>query len=226
MPAVSSTGKAAQGRRPLKLRLLLTLYSNGNIAGCALALLGPVLLFAGVIGPGWLFITAGLYAGGWLLGWAGRQAPQIERRIEDTLTVEETLTRLDTLAAGVAPHLTSDMNGHLRSVRTSIAEVLPRLLGERSHHDANLFTVRETVLRYLPETLANYVALPPAFRTTHVLTDGKTARQILADQLALLDGKMREIVANVAGADAQALLANGKFLEMKFQQPDFLAGMA
>jgi hypothetical protein len=226
MPAVSSTGKAGQGRRPLKLRLLLTLYSNGNIAGCALALLGPVLLFAGVIGPGWLIITAGLYAGGWLLGWAGRQAPLIERRIEDTLTIEETLARLDTLAAGVAPHLTSDMNGHLRSVRTSIAEVLPRLLGERSHHDANLFTVRETVLRYLPETLANYVALPPAFRTTHVLTDGKTARQILADQLALLDGKMREIVANVAGADAHALLANGKFLEMKFQQPDFLAGMA
>lgn len=226
MPAVSSTGKAAQGRRPVKLRLLLTLYSNGNIAGCALALLGPVLLFAGVIGPGWLIITAGLYAGGWLLGWAGRQAPLIERRIEDTLTIEETLARLDTLAAGVAPHLTSDMNGHLRSVRTSIAEVLPRLLGERSHHDANLFTVRETVLRYLPETLANYVALPPAFRTTHVLTDGKTARQILADQLALLDGKMREIVANVAGADAHALLANGKFLEMKFQQPDFLAGMA
>jgi hypothetical protein len=26
----------------------------------------------------------------------------------------------------------------------------------------------------------------------------------------------------VAGADAQALLVNGKFLEMKFQQPDFL----
>ncbi|MES2612768.1 MAG: hypothetical protein V4679_21120 [Pseudomonadota bacterium] len=225
-PAASSIDKAVQGRRPLKLRLLLTLYSNGNIAGCALALLGPVLLFAGAIGPGWLPITAALYAAGWLLGWGSRQAPHIERRIEDTLTIEETLTRLDTLAAGVAPHLTADMNGHLRSVRSCVAEVLPRLLGERSsHHDANLFTVRETVLRYLPETLANYVALPPAFRTTHVLTDGKTARQILADQLALLDGKMREIVANVAGADAQALLANGKFLEMKFQQPDFLAGI-
>lgn len=72
MPAASSTGKAAQGRRPLKLRLLLTLYSNGNIAGCALALLGPVLLFAGVIGPGWLFITAGLYAGAGC--WAGPAA--------------------------------------------------------------------------------------------------------------------------------------------------------
>jgi len=207
--------------RPLKLRLLLFFYGNPNIAGCALALLGPLLLFAGVIGPGWLAITAGLYGVGWLLGWAGRRTPEVERLIEDSLTVGQTLERLDTLIGRVGPHLSADMNANLASVRTSVAEVLPRLVGARSF-DADLFTVRETVLRYLPETLANYVALPPVFRTTHALKDGKTARQLLAEQLALLDGKMREIVANVAGADAQALLANGKFLEMKFQQPDFL----
>ena len=207
--------------RPLKTRLLLFLYSNGNIAGSALALLGPALLFAGVIGPGWGLITAGLYAAGWTAGWAGRRAPDIERRIEDSLTVEQTLEHLDKLVSQVQPLLTTDMQQQLASVRTSVAEVLPRLVGARNH-DADLFTVRETVLRYLPETLANYVALPPVFRNSHALKDGKTARQLLAEQLALLASKMREIVANVAGADAQALLANGKFLEMKFQQPDFL----
>lgn len=207
--------------RPLKTRLLLFMYSNGNIAGCALALLGPALLFAGVIGPGWGFITAGLYATGWAAGSAGRRAPDIERRIEDSLSVEQTLEHLDKLVSQVHPLLTADMQQQLASVRTSVAEVLPRLVGARSH-DADLFTVRETVLRYLPETLANYVALPPVFRNSHALKDGKTARQLLAEQLALLASKMREIVANVAGADAQALLANGKFLEMKFQQPDFL----
>jgi hypothetical protein len=205
----------------LKLRLLLFLYSTANIAGCALALLGPALLFAGVIGPGWGFITAGLYAAGWAVGWAGRRAPEVERRIEDSLTVEQTLEHLDRLVQQVQPQLTADMHAHLASVRTSVAEVLPRLVGARSH-DADLFTVRETVLRYLPETLANYVALPPAFRSTQALKDGKTARQLLAEQLALLDEKMLEIVGNVSSADAQALLANGKFLEMKFQQPDFL----
>jgi hypothetical protein len=207
--------------RPWRWRALLFLYSDANIAGSALALLGPALLFAGVIGPGWLLITAGLYAAGWAVGWAGRNAPAVERQIEDSLTMEETLDRLDRLVRQVQPQLSPDMNAHLASVRTSVAEVLPRLVGARSH-DADLYTVRETVLRYLPETLANYVALPPVFRTTHSLQDGQTARQLLASQLALLDGKMREIVANVAGADAQALVANGHFLEMKFRQPDFL----
>ena len=215
------SARVPSSSRPLKLRLLLFLYSTANIAGCALALLGPALLFAGVIGPGWGFITAGLYGAGWAVGWAGRRAPEVERRIEDSLTVEQTLAHLDRLVQQVQPQLSADMQAHLASVRTSVAEVLPRLVGARSH-DADLFTVRETVLRYLPETLANYVALPPAFRSTQALKDGKTARQLLGEQLALLDEKMLEIVANVSSADAQALLANGKFLEMKFQQPDFL----
>ncbi|HYN58189.1 MAG TPA: hypothetical protein VET87_01375 [Rubrivivax sp.] len=211
--------------RPLKLRLLLFLYGNANIAACGLALLGPLLLFAGVIGPGWLFITAGLYCAGWVMGrmgWMGRGAPAIERQIADSLGVEQTLQRLDQLVAQARPHLTADMNGHLESVRSSAAEVLPRLVGAKSF-DNDLFTVRETVLRYLPETLANYVALPPVFRTAHTLQGGKTARQLLGEQLSLLDEKLREIVANVASADAQALLANGHFLQAKFRQPDFLA---
>ena len=203
------------------MRLLLFLYGNGNIAGCALALLGPALLFAGVIGPGWGWITAGLYLAGWAAGSAGARAPAVERRIEDSLTVEQTLEHFDELVQRVKPQLTPEMHAHLASVRASVAEVLPRLVGARSH-DADLFTVRETVLRYLPETLANYVALPPVFRSSHALEGGKTARDLLAEQLALLDDKLREIVANVAAADAQALLANGKFLEAKFRQPDFL----
>lgn len=206
--------------RSLKLRALLFLYGNGNILGCALALLGPALLFANVIDRGWLLITAALYVAGWLLG---RKAPELERRIEDSLSVEQTLERLDRVVAQAQPHLTEDMRKSLDNVRGSVGEVLPRLVGARTGGD-DLFTVRETVLRYLPETLANYVALPPAFRLTHAVKDGKTARQLLGEQLGLLDDKLREIVANVASSDAAALVANGQFLEKKFRQPDFLAG--
>jgi hypothetical protein len=209
-------------QRSLKLRFLLWLYGNPNMLGCALALLGPLLLFAGVIKPYWWAITAGLYASGWLLGHMSQRTPVTERRIEDTLTVAQTLEHLDQLVSRMKPVLTAEMNVHLSSVKTSISEVLPRLVEERSH-GTELFTLRETVLRYLPETLANYAALPPVFRTTHGLKNGKTARQLLTEQLALLDTKMREVVVNVASSDAQALLANGQFLEMKFQQPDFLA---
>jgi hypothetical protein len=208
--------------RSFRLRALLFLYSNANIFGSALALLGPALLFAGVIGSGWLLITAGLYAAGWALGWGLKAPPEIERRIEASLSIEQILEHLDGLVGQVKSHLSADMNAHLLSVRASVSEVLPRLVGGTGF-DGDLFTVRETVLRYLPETLANYVALPPAFRTTHVLREGKTAKQLLGEQLVLLDTQMQEVVANVLSADAQALVANGQFLQQKFQQPDFLA---
>ena len=205
--------------RSFKLRALLFLYSNGNLIGCAAALLGPALLFAGVIDHGWQAITAGLYAAGWLLG---RRSPELERRIEDSLTMEDTLGRLDAVIASATPHLTADMQARLKSIRDSVAEVLPRLVGQASGGD-ELFTVRETVLRYLPETLANYVALPAAFRVTHQLQSGRTARELLTEQLDVLAGQMQEVVANVAASDAQALVANGQFLQAKFRQPDFLA---
>jgi len=204
------------------MRALVFLYGNGNIAGCALALAGPALLFAEFIGPGWWAITLGLYALGWLFGSLSARTPALERHIADTLSAEQMLSHLDDLIARAAPELTPAMNAHLASVRGSVAEVLTRLAGARQH-DADLYTVRETVLRYLPETLANYVALPRAFRVGHVLRDGQTARELMAGQLALLDEQMQQIVANVARADAEALLANGRFLEAKFRQPDFLA---
>lgn len=200
------------------MRLLLWLYGNGNIAGCLLALLGPVLLFAGVIAQGWLYITAGLYLAGWLLA---PRTPELKRRIEENATPEQIVERLDAIIAAAHPHLTAEMNAHLASLRTSIVEVLPRLDGAPAHAEDG-WTVRETVLRYLPETLANYVALPPAFRLTQPLANGKTARQLLAEQLGVLDAKLKEIVAGVAASDAQALLANGRFLQAKFQQPDFV----
>ena len=200
-----------------QIRALLFLYSNGNIAGCALALLGPVLLFAGVIKTGWLLITAALYLAGYLF--AGKP-PASQRQIEDSLTLDEMRKRLDDIIDNALPHLTSEMKQRLESLRASIAEVLPKLVGTG---DSELFTVKETILRYLPETLANYLELPPVFRATRAVKDGKSARVLLTEQLTVLDDKMKEIVANVAASDAQALVANGKFLEAKFKQPDFLA---
>jgi hypothetical protein len=205
-------------QRSFRWRALLFLYGNPNIVGCALALIGPALLFTGIIDRGWLLITAGLYAAGYLVA---PRAPDIERGIEDSLTVQQTIDQLDEIIRRARPHLTEEMIGHLDSVRTSIVEVVPKLVGVQSR-DNDWFTVRETVLRYLPETLANYVALPPAFRITQPLQGNQTARQLLGTQLSVLDTKLREIVSNVASSDAQALLANGKFLEAKFQQPDFL----
>jgi hypothetical protein len=55
--------------------------------------------------------------------------------------------------------------------------------------------------------------------------DGKTAKALLYDQLSVLDSKMKEIATNLTTNDAQALLANGRFLRERFaKDPIFSVG--
>ena len=203
---------------PLRIRVLLYLYSTRNIIACAIALVGPALLFMDVIREGWLLITAALYAAGYF----ATPAPRVlDVGLAQSLSFDALLEQFDRVAKAAGPQLQPAMVARMQSIRRSIAEVLPRLADVRGFDD-NLYTVRETIARYLPETLANYIALPPMFRVTRVLKDGKTARDLLMDQLAVLDDQMKEVVGNVARGDANALLANGQFLEDKFRERDFL----
>ncbi len=206
----------------IRTRLLLYLYSTRNIVACGAALVGPALLFLGVIQEGWLLITAALYG----VGYFATPAPHVlDTGLVQPLSFDAMLEQFDRVIKEAASQLQPVMLARLDSIRHSIGEVLPRLAEQRGF-DANLYTVRETIIRYLPETLANYVALPPMFRVTRVLKDGKTARELLLDQLAVLDDQMKEVVGNVARGDADALLANGQFLEAKFRDRDFIKPVA
>jgi len=206
----------------LRTRCLLYLYSTRNIVATTLALGGPLLLFTGVIRDYWLAITVGMYAAGWLLTPAPRL---VDVDLTQALSMDALMDRLDAVIARARPALPADLVARLHSIRSSITEVLPKFAGDPGTSD-DVYLVRETVLRYLPETLSNYLALPPLFRTTHALRDGKTARELLADQLSVLDAQMREVVGNVARGDAEALLSNGRFLEAKFARRDFLSAPA
>jgi hypothetical protein len=201
------------GRR----RLLLWLYSNRNIAGCLLASLGPVLYLLDVVDRGWLAITAGLYATGALLA---PVPPPLVRELAESLDNEQLLAALEGLIASSRKHLSADMLKHLASIHDAVREVLPRLTEGASEQ---AFTVRQTVLSYLPSTLASYAALPRAFRVTHRLKDGKTAEQLMGEQLRLLDEQLQQVIVSVARGDADALLANDLFLRERFRRRELFS---
>lgn len=204
-------------------RFQLFFYGNANLAGLALALAGPALLFAGAIGAGWGWITAGLYGAGLLLGWALRPADAgFAQVLRQHWSAEDIRERMEALVEQARPLLSAEMQRHLDGVRSAVHEVLPALANPGPGFDEALFTVRETVLNYLPATLQHYAALPPVFRISQPVQDGKTPRQLLTEQLALLQAQMQQVVAQVAASDAQALLANGRFLKQRFERPDFL----
>src|SRR5256885_17108874 len=65
-------------------------------------------------------------------------------------SAEDIRERIDELVQKARPMLTPEMQKHLDSVRGSVHEVLPSLADAGPVFNDGLFTVRETVLQYLP----------------------------------------------------------------------------
>ncbi|MGH7911732.1 MAG: hypothetical protein ACREOV_08420, partial [Candidatus Dormibacteraceae bacterium] len=87
----------------------------------------------------------------------------------------------------------------------------------------DLYLVEHTATDYLPQTLDAYLRLPPASHNQPVEPGGKTAWEELWSQLNLMEQKLDQVAAVLKRKNADELLANGKFLEERFNpgSPDF-----
>ena len=204
----------------MRRRLLLFLYSTPNMVGSLLGLMGLILYFTGIIKSYWFFIVAGLYAIGVL---ATPKTPTYDLRLSHQLTVEELRRALEKLVQSIRDKVPPDILTKVQNITASIQDILPRIADVNSG-DYNIYVIRQTALEYLPETLQNYLNLPRAFARLHPLKNGKTAQQLLSEQLDLLEAKMREIVEDFHHDDAQQLLVHGRFLEQKFRKSDVWLG--
>jgi hypothetical protein len=191
-------------------RLLRYLYSNKNLAGSAGGLAGLALYFTGVVGELWPLVVAGLYGVGALA------TPP---------------TRVIDLRSGLDPsNLNRAMAEQLRRIRGRVPDDVFAGVGrihdqiravlERRHAlppgSPDAFVVERTTLDYLPTALESYLNLPRAYANRVPVSQGRTARQVLLDQLALLEAKLGEVLEAVAKGDTDRLLAHGRFLEDRF----------
>jgi len=197
---------------------MLFLYGNKNIAGSLAALAALGAFFGGIIHEFWFAIVAGAYGIGYL---AMPSSRAFESSISAQMSAAEIKAALDSLSHDIAGKVPKSVSALVDSISQSIVEILPTMAKDNTE-DQNTYTIRQTALQYLPETLKNYLDLPPAFRNLYPVQDGKTATQLLVEQLALLDGKMKEIVNNYLANDSQALVTNGRFLADKFKTQSFL----
>jgi hypothetical protein len=62
--------------------------------------------------------------------------------------------------------------------------------------------------------------LPRGYANRVAVSEGRTARQVLLAQLALLEAKLGEVLDAIAKGDSDRLLAHGGFLEDRFGRPE------
>jgi hypothetical protein len=200
-------------------RILLYLYSTPNIVGSILGIVGLLLFFTGLIQDFWLLIVVGLY----LIGvFVTPNDPTFDLTFQNQVSVDEIRTELEKLVGSARKRIPKEALEKVESIKTSILSILPQIV-DINAGDRNLFIIRQTALDYLPETLEYYMNLPPAYANLHPIRNGKTARQLLLEQLDLLDNEMQAIVADFHRNDSQKILAHSRFLEQKFRRDDLLA---
>jgi hypothetical protein len=122
---------------------------------------------------------------------------------------------LDRLQASIGGRVPQAIQARVDRIARTVRQTLPRLdqLGPGS---AEAHAVVATATSYLPEALGAYLRLPRDYADRRPVSGGKTSLMVLCDQLDLLAGKMDEVFVAVCRADADALIAHGRFLQEKF----------
>lgn len=116
------------------------------------------------------------------------------------------------LADGTAPAV---VRSRVARVDRTIRDTLPKL-SQLGWGSADAYAVVATATDYLPEAVGGYLRLPRDWADSRPIDGGKTALMILIDQLELLASTMDKMLDAANNADAQALIAHGRFLEAKF----------
>jgi hypothetical protein len=138
-------------------------------------------------------------------------APVVAARSDD----DEILASLDKLQAAAKGKVPDMVTARVDRVAFVVRQTVPRLKnhgpGSITAHD-----VLRTDTSYMPEAVAAYMRLPRSFADHRPVSNGKTSLTVLCDQLDLLGSKMDDVFDAVCRADADALIAHGRFLAEKF----------
>ncbi|MDP9207361.1 MAG: hypothetical protein M3O65_02480 [Actinomycetota bacterium] len=191
-------------------RLLRYLCSNKNLAGSAAGLAGLGLYFFGLVGDLWPVVVGGLYG-------VGALATPPTRTFDlrgglDPANLNRAMAEQQRRLRGRVP---DDVLAAVARIHAQVRELAERPQAFPAG-SADAYVVERTALDYLPTALESYLNLPRGYANRVPVSAGRTARQVLLDQLALLETQLGEVLDAVAKGDADRLLAHGRFLEDRF----------
>jgi hypothetical protein len=138
-------------------------------------------------------------------------------------TSDELLAAINRIQPEINGRVPALVDARVAKIVATVRDTIPRLnqlgAGSRDAH-----SVMATATSYLPEALGAYLRLPRSYADRRPVDGGKTSLMVLIDQLDLLSATMDDIFDAVCRADAEALVAHGKFLAEKFGHSGLDAG--
>jgi hypothetical protein len=160
---------------------------------------------------------------------AATAAPVIERPrlVEDgdPQTRGEVVAVLDRLIANVHGLVPEADVARVRRIRDTAAIALPATAGPLDLADHDTWQLRQICIDYLPGALEHFIALPADLAAEPVL-DGRSARQVLDEQLALIESRLDELAARSYLREAGGLLNHARFVADSLRPDPFRVQLA
>lgn len=141
------------------------------------------------------------------------------RTRSDVLAV---LDRLVTNVRGLLPE--ADMAAMLR-IRHRAELALPTTDGQLDLTNHDTWLLRQICIDYLPGALEHYSALRSDLASEPVL-DGRSAREVLDEQLALIESRLDEMATRTYRREADGLLTHARFVADSLRPDPFQARLA
>jgi hypothetical protein len=156
-------------------------------------------------------------------GLAGER-PKLSRG-GDPRTRSEVLVGLDHLVANVEGLLEEGDLATLQRIRDNAALALPATDAPLDLSDHETWLLRQICIDYLPGALEHYIALPGDFASEPVL-DGRSAREVLDEQLALIERRLDQMATRTYRREAGDLLTHARFVADVLRPDPFRARLA
>ncbi|HEX5827763.1 MAG TPA: hypothetical protein VFY23_09605 [Candidatus Limnocylindrales bacterium] len=147
------------------------------------------------------------------------------REAGDPRTRSEILARLDRLIPRVGGLVPQTNVAVLGRIRDSAARALPASDAPLDLADHDTWLLRQICVDYLPGALEHYIALPPE-RASEPVLDGRSAREVLDEQLALIERRLDQIATRAYQRQAGGLLTHARFVADVLRPDPFQARLA
>lgn len=195
------------------------LFSNKNIAGCSLSSIIIVLALFGVLKTFWLPITIMAYIFGYIAGPDDKKIKFYHYKGEGINDYIGFISKVKKTVTD-SQKLPQEAKDKIDNIVLNGVELLTFLHETKKNYSLteDLFNLTAIFDAYLPKIINQYERLPSKYATEVKSSNGKTAKQMLIEQLCVLDKKVEEISYGMYEDDVTALRANGHFLKEKFSK--------
>lgn len=206
-----------QGKPMFKVQKFL--LSNKNMLGLAFSSLVILFAFLGLIKSFWLPFSVIAYGLGYFVGPVEKEIKFYHFKGENLTDYIGFLRKL-VATISVSPKIPNEAKFILTHLGEKANELLDFLhkkndLGIFNEDMNNLKSIFDT---YLPKLINEYEKLPIDYANNVKTSNGKTAKEMLLEQLKLLDKTVQEIAYGIYENDVTALKVNGRLLKQKFEQ--------